>query len=169
MPYDPETGQEITDEELAEILTQRGGGLDPNTRKTLREQEKALKEAALEREELAILKREIVFTKAGIPEDGVGRLFRKAYDGALDAEAIKAEATSYGLLNPPAEPPDPGEAQRQAELSAMQRAANATSGPGSPSLEVQRAAAFADIASATSKDDVMAKFREAAAQERVTS
>ncbi len=54
--------------------------------------------------------RENAFLKAGInPDDAKMKYFVKAYDGELDPEAIKAEATEAGLLGAPApaaeEPP----------------------------------------------------------------
>jgi hypothetical protein len=71
--------------------------LDPNIRAELRKSKERAKEAEQAKAELADLKRELAFTKAGIPEDGVGKLFRKAYDGDTDAESIRQSAAEYGL------------------------------------------------------------------------
>jgi len=100
--------------------------LDPNIRKQLREAEKARKELEAVRAELDAQKREVQFSKAGIPDTGVGALFRKAYDGETSAEAIRVAAQEYGILK------DPNEAieapSNDAELAALRRAQGATVG-----------------------------------------
>lgn len=42
--------------------------------------------------------REQAFAKAGIPDGGMGEMFRKAYDGDLTPDAIKARALEVGLI-----------------------------------------------------------------------
>ena len=71
--------------------------LDPNIREELRKSRKRAKELEEAQADLDALKRDLAFTKAGIPEDGVGKLLRKAYDGDIDPEAIKAAASEYGI------------------------------------------------------------------------
>lgn len=73
-------------------------GLDPNIRAEIRkakEYRKQAVEAAAERD--AALK-DLAFIKAGIPEAGPGALLRKAYDGEMNAEAIRKAAEEYGIL-----------------------------------------------------------------------
>jgi hypothetical protein len=101
--------------------------LDPNIRKQLREAEKARKEAEALRSELAHQKREIEFTKAGIPENGLGSLFRKAYDGEATADAIRAAAAEYGILQP-TQAPTAAVPSTDVELEALRRAQGATIG-----------------------------------------
>jgi hypothetical protein len=101
--------------------------LDPNIRKQLREAEKARKEAEALRNELAQQKREIEFAKAGIPDNGLGSLFRKAYDGEATAEAIKQAATEYGILQS-AQASASAVPSTDVELEALRRAQGATIG-----------------------------------------
>lgn len=56
----------------------------------------------------AKFQRDSMFDAAGIPKDKAGKWFRKAYDGELSAEAIKAAAEADGLLEAPthSDPPD---------------------------------------------------------------
>lgn len=44
------------------------------------------------------LKRELAFTKAGIPDTPIGRLLAKSYDGEPTPEAIRAYAVEHGVL-----------------------------------------------------------------------
>ena len=86
--------------------------------------------AALERD---AAKRELAFLKAGIDTDSpVGKLFTKAYDGELTAEAIKAAASEIGLTQEaPAEPPaeQPPSEEELHEQRLRQQLAQGT-GPG---------------------------------------
>lgn len=59
---------------------------------------KEAKEGAAAIRELEALKRDRAFDKAGVPEDGAGKWFRKGYDGDVDVEAIKAAAVADGLI-----------------------------------------------------------------------
>lgn len=80
----------------------------PNGVKALRQ---AADEGAAAKRALAERDREIAFLKAGIDTDSaVGKMFAKAYDGDLSAEAVKAAATEVGALKPATPPP----AQQQA-------------------------------------------------------
>jgi len=73
--------------------------------------------------EAAQAKRELAFLKAGIDLDTPqGRLLAKAYDGDPTAEAVKAYAEEYGVLQPAA-PVVPVE-----ELQAHERVAAASAG-----------------------------------------
>lgn len=74
---------------------------DPDFIKKLRADSKRL--AEVERE-LAAEKRERLFAEAGVPNDGPAKWFRKAYDGELSVDAIKAEAADLlGATPPPAQ------------------------------------------------------------------
>jgi len=100
--------------------------LDPNIRKQLREAEKARKELESVRAQLEAERREVLFSKAGIPETGPGALLRRAYDGPADAEAIRKAAEEYGVLAPQA--PSQEAVASQQELEALRRAQGATIG-----------------------------------------
>lgn len=54
--------------------------------------------------QLAAQTRELALTDAGVPREGVGALFRKAYDGELTADAIQASMGEYGLSTDPPPP-----------------------------------------------------------------
>jgi hypothetical protein len=63
---------------------------------------KALEKANRERAEIekahAALMKDLLFTKVGVPEDGVGVYFRKGYDGEFTIEAVRAAAEAANLL-----------------------------------------------------------------------
>ena len=88
---------------------QESENLDPNIRAELRKSKDRAREAEAAKSEVAQLKRELAFTKAGIPETGVGALLRKAYDGDTDPEAIRKTAEEYGIFSPASQEqaPDP--------------------------------------------------------------
>lgn len=71
--------------------------LDENIRAELRKSKQIAREAAEAQAKLNELQKELAFTKAGIPDDGVGALLRKAYDGEITPEAIRAAANQYGI------------------------------------------------------------------------
>lgn len=75
------------------------GGSDSAVIQKLREQ--ANRTQAAENENVA-LKREMAFDRAGVPTEGPASYFRKAYDGDITPEAIRAEAETAGLLSPAA-------------------------------------------------------------------
>jgi hypothetical protein len=84
-----ELDQDFTDEETEH--------LDPNIRAELRKSRERAREAEAAKAEADQLRRELAFTKAGIPEEGVGKLFRKAYEGETDPAAIIEAAREYGI------------------------------------------------------------------------
>lgn len=102
-------------------------------RTQVRKWEKQAKELEELRTQAARANREIGFVKAGIPDDGLGKLFRKAYDGPDDVDAIKAAATEYGVLKPE------GQAQVDASLAGHQTAIEAVSGapPAAPGDDIE--------------------------------
>jgi hypothetical protein len=140
------------DDELDEE-TETSAPLDPNIRKQLREAEKIRKEAELLRAELTKQKAEVEFTKAGIPDTGIGALFRKAYDGEANAEAIRQAAQEYGLVPETAQAPAV-DVTSDYELEALRRTQGASVGTTGvmPAAEQEYLAA---IQSATSVEEVM--------------
>jgi len=66
---------------------------------------KDAKEGAAAKKELEALKRERAFDKAGVPDEGPGKWFRKGYDGDIDVDAIKAAAAEDGLIAPESDVP----------------------------------------------------------------
>src|SRR5437899_4029114 len=105
--------------------------------KTLRKEAKEGKKA---RRELEAMKRDLVFKEAGIPDEGPGKLFRKAYDGEFTEAAVKASAQEYGILDK-APNSEPGPEEQQA----VQRAAAATAGASAPPPEsIEEALAATD-------------------------
>lgn len=63
--------------------------------------------------ELNDLRREMAFTKAGIPDTPTGKLFREAYKGEPTEDAIRKSASEYGVIEASQVPGD--------ELDAMER------------------------------------------------
>lgn len=76
--------------------------------------------------ELAQLRRELAFAKAGLPlDDPKMNYFVKGYDGEMTAEAIRAAALEAGFLQSQQQAPDPS---MQAAASAQQRVMQASAG-----------------------------------------
>lgn len=69
-------------------------------RRQVRQWEKDAKELREAQKLLAEMRRDRTFALAGIPEAGLGNLFRRGYDGPDDVDAIKAAAVEYGILEP---------------------------------------------------------------------
>ena len=137
---------DYTDEE-----TSSTDALDPNIRKQLKEAKRARRELEEARAELEAQKRELLFSRAGIPETGLGSLLRKAYDGPADAESIRRSAEEYGVLSPnPSDFVDPS----GAELAALRRAQGATIGT-SGSFPDPGQEFLSQLAEASSPDEVM--------------
>lgn len=124
--------------------------LDPNIRKQLREAEKARKELDGLKAELETQKREVQFSKAGIPDSGVGSLFRKAYDGETSQEAIRAAAQEYGILKSESDEVS----SNDSELDALRRAQGATIGNSGAMPDPQQMYLEA-LASASTPEEVM--------------
>jgi len=99
---------------------------------------KAAQADKLEAENVA-LRRGMAFDRAGIPEDGMGEMFRDGYQGELDVEAITADATARGLLEPAAE--GLTEQEQAQDDVALDRISAATAGaaPPTPSDPITRA------------------------------
>ena len=124
--------------------------LDPNIRKQLREAEKARKELDGLKAELEAQKREVQFSKAGIPDSGIGSLFRKAYDGETSQEAIRAAAEEYGILKSESIE----DTSSNAELDALRRTQGATVGNSGAMPDPQQMYLEA-LAAASTPDEVM--------------
>lgn len=127
---------------------------DPNFREALRNAEREAKAA---RAQLEQLQRERAFDKAGIPETGPGALLRKAYDGEISPDAIRATAQEYGIFEPVAAP---AEQNLDGELESLRRGLGATSGSGVGGGPNDGEKFLAGINSATSQDEVMAVVRQ---------
>lgn len=107
---------------------------------TLRREKKAREKAE---KELADMKKQVAFTKAGIdPDDPKARYFVKGYDGDMTAEAIRAEAVKAGFISETPEPePD------QSGVKAQERISAAGAGQAVEALDLSTAAldqAFAE-------------------------
>ena len=125
--------------------------LDPNIRAELRKSRERARAADEANAEVKALRRELAFTKAGIPESGVGALFRKAWDGDTDPEAIIEAAKEYGILNNPVEQNgfDPVKDELERHRSIAGATGSNTSGPTN-AQSIQ-----AGIENATSAAEVM--------------
>ena len=123
--------------------------LDPNIRKQLREAEKMRRELEAVRQELENQQKENQITRAGIPDNGLGSLFRRAYDGPMDVESIRKAAEDYGILQPSREVP-----ATDAELDALRRTQGATVG-SSGARPDQGQEFMAQLREASSPEEVM--------------
>jgi hypothetical protein len=133
---------------------QQAQPLDPNIRKQLREAEKARKELDALRSELETQKRETLLAKAGIPDSPLGNLFKDAYKGEADLEAIRQKAREYGILDAPRQE----EPSNDLELEALRRAQGATIGSVGATPDPQQEY-YAALAGASSVEEVMAIAR----------
>lgn len=78
------------------------------------------------------------FIEAGVPVTGAGQLLLETYAGELDPDAIKAEATKYGLLDAsgqpasqtPEPPADPGDVQNAGQVDERRALGTDTLPPG---------------------------------------
>lgn len=89
---------------------------------------KALREATAK---LAQFERERNFVKAGIPDTPMGKLFMRGYEGADEADAIKAAALEYGILKTEA-----GQDDLNRSLDGHDAARAAASGAATPDPRV---------------------------------
>ncbi|RMH67984.1 MAG: hypothetical protein D6683_17410 [Actinomyces sp.] len=97
--------------------------------------EEALKAAREAEARAAEAERRAAFAEAGIPTEGVGALFRKAYDGEASVEAIREAAAAYGILGA-GTTPGTSDAVPESEAQALATAATgvaSTTEPASPS------------------------------------
>lgn len=108
-------------------------------------------DAAKDRAEADTAKRELAFLKAGIDLDTPqGKLFAKAYDGDPTADAVKASALEYGLIDAPSVPAE--------ELAAHDRFAQASAGAGAGQADedvylsaIEKAESEAEVLAALAK------------------
>ena len=142
----------MTDEFLTEEETEH---LDPNIRAELRKSRERAKVAESAQAELEALKRDLAFTKAGIPETGVGALLRKAYDGDTDPDAIRKAAAEYGITNENAEHNAHDPIREELEQHRAIAGATGTSNSGPDNSQSFLAA----VQSATNVADVMEAIR----------
>lgn len=124
--------------------------LDPNIRAELRKSRERAKAAEAAQTELEAVKRDLAFTKAGIPESGVGALLRKAYDGDTDPEAIRKAAEEYGIFSSQEQAHDP--IKEELETHRQIQGSTGTSNSGPTAMQALEAL----IAEAKSADEIMA-------------
>jgi hypothetical protein len=91
------------------------------SRKDIRALERKAKAADQANADAHAAQRELAFLKAGIPDSGPGKLFAKAYDGELTAEAIRQSAIDFEIISE--EPSVPND-----ELDIHTRMTNTASG-----------------------------------------
>lgn len=148
---------EPTDEELG-----IPEGLDPNIRQELRKSRVHGKEAAEAKAQAEASKRELEFYKAGVPEEGIGALIRKAYEGPMDQDSIKTFAAAHGLSESgaPAGVPSSDDADALIELERLRQMQQGSEGarpPGNPEL---RADFIKNVQQAKSADEIWALIEQ---------
>jgi len=148
------TDGETNMSESDEFLSDEDNGLDPNIRAELRKSRERAREAETAKAELEALKRDLAFTKAGVPETGVGALLRKAYDGDTDPDAIRKAAEEYGITGASHQEQNGELDEVREELERHRNIAGATgTNQSGPSKEQELLAA---IQGANNKDELMA-------------
>jgi len=142
----------MSDEFLSEEETEH---LDPNIRAELRKSRERAKAAEQAQAELDALKRDLAFTKAGIPDTGTGALLRKAYDGDTDPEAIRKAAEEYGIFGeaPQAQAPNPIHEELEQHRAIAGATGTNNSGPDNSQ------SFLAAVQSASNVEEVMAAIR----------
>lgn len=136
------------------------------TREDIRKLEKSGAKASELETEKAAMARELAFLKAGVDtESKVGKLLMKGWEGELDVEAIKAEASEIGALSANATPTpvevDDGEAESSDERSSLGAGANADqfrTGDPDPQEEAVKAGRKAMAGGATEEDSLGVAF-----------
>lgn len=137
-----------TDDETLDDEQSEEGSDIRQLRSQAKEARDAKRAAQAAQEELAAVKREVEFRKAGIdPDDPKAKYFAKAYDGDLTAEAIRAEAEQAGILQAQ-EQQTPGD-----EQGAWQRTANAGQGATADGPKVD---VMSELRAAKSPDEIAA-------------
>ena len=126
--------------------------LDRNIRAQLKRASEQTKELEALKGQLAEQQRNSVFDKAGIPEDGLGTMFRKGYEGDVSVEAVRKTAVDYGLLNPTSRTND--DTSNDSELEALRRTQGATTGGDGNAPDAEQLYLTA-IDAANSPEDVM--------------
>ena len=154
------------------------GVLDDNHRRELRDARKQRAQLAEQQQRAAQAEMRAAMAEAQIPRDGLGALFRDAYKGEPDPDAILAKAKEYGIFdgtpsNPPPSSPNGDtaleQAALQAELARLQ-AAQGTVGGGGPPQPTAAESFFAELAAIPDKQsssrvgqqavmDLVAKFQ----------
>lgn|SRR5487761_1994252 len=142
--------EEFDDEGNDEVETQTQQVLDKNIRAQLREASKAKKELAELRAQLEAEREGKLFDKAGIPEDGLGSMFRKGYTGERTVEAIQKTAVDYGLLNATRS----NNEANDSELEALRRTQGATTGGDGNSPDAEQLY-LAQLAEAKTPEEIM--------------
>lgn len=93
---------------------------------------KAADDAKAARAELEAMKRQMAFVKAGVDVDTkLGQMLLKTYDGDLDIEAIKAEATEIGAIKSAVAPEPEGPVVDENETRERQDLASNAGTPSS--------------------------------------
>lgn len=127
-------------------------------RSKIRSLERDAKRARKADEELAAIKRENAFIKAGINPDTDPKLkyFMNGYDGEVTAEAIKTAAEAAGFLTPTPS------AEQQTEADATDRISQASAGATSrpPDTKTTKVEELQEAARTGGREAVLAKIRE---------
>lgn len=106
---------------------------DTDTTEDVSALRKAAEGGAKAKAEAELAKKELAFVKAGINTDTKpAQALLRAYDGELTAEAIKAEAADWGLVDAPKAPEPEADAPDYTDDAALQSMRDATSGSPAP-------------------------------------
>lgn len=132
MPEYDEQGNEIT--EVPDLSGDEENSTIRKLRAELKDRDKKLSETTPVAEAGLQAQRELAFLKAGVDLDSPkGKLFAKAYEGELNAEAVKASAIEYEVI----EPPKVESTLTPEEIAEAEKAAAATAGAPAGATELE--------------------------------
>ena len=128
-------------------------------RKRMKDLEAKANEAEALKTELAKRDLDLAFARAGVPDDGVGALLRRAYDGDPNPEAIRAEAAKYGIAGFSSAPANDGADDELAALRAAQSATSITNGEANISPDILFRQELDQAKTAAEAQAIIAKFQ----------
>jgi hypothetical protein len=134
------------------------------TQEDVSELRKAAEGGKAAKAEAEALRRELAFTKAGIDTSSKpAQALIASYTGELNAEAIKAEAAEWGLIQSEA-PKTESQAPDYSDDAALQQMRDASAGNPAPDVQVEKPAIERALASFT--EDREAGFGQSEATNR---
>lgn len=145
-------------QENNEELPPEHQNLPPEVQAMLRQGRKAQRDLEVERERAQKAELQAAIAQAGLPDHPAREVVFAAYEGTLDADAIKAHAEKFGITSESV-----GQAQgpTEQELAAQRAILNAGGGPPAASGDVDLAVA---LRNAKTKDEVLAIVGQMAGQ-----
>lgn len=128
------------------------------SRRDIRALERKAKAADQATAEANAALRELAFLKAGIPDNGPGKLFAKAYDGELNAEAIRQAAIDFEIIREEASVPE-DELSIHTRMTQTASGAAPSSGKPDPEAELRAAKTPEELREVIRKYDIKQRIQ----------